>query len=107
MSATVDPILQFFDFKHFAPASCGGQRAVRRDGSTSGVESATQSGTHRRAGRDDRRPTASAVELLNHPVELLGILHEHEVRTALVLLAASGPRALALPPHPAPTLPPH
>src|SRR6266851_10496622 len=29
-------------------------------------------------GRDDRRPTASAVELANQPVELLGALHEHE-----------------------------
>src|SRR6267143_3630055 len=84
MSATVDPIL----------------RAVRRDGSTSGVESATQSGTHRRAGRDDRRPTASAVELANQPVELLGVLHEHEVRTALVLLEDFGLRALDLFPDP-------
>src|SRR5450631_2268617 len=47
-------------------------------------------------GNDDRRPTASAVELANQPVELLGVLHEHEVRTALVLLEDYGLRALDL-----------
>src|SRR6478609_929457 len=45
-------------------------------------------------GGDDCRPITSAVELLNQPVELLGVLHEHEVRTALVLLEDFGPRAL-------------
>src|SRR6476620_12178145 len=47
-------------------------------------------------GRDDRRPTTSAVELVNQPVELVGVLHEHEVRTALVLLEDFGLRALDL-----------
>jgi hypothetical protein len=51
-------------------------------------------------GRDDRRPTTSAVELVNQPVEFLGVLHEHEVRTALVLLEDFGLRALDLFPDP-------
>src|SRR6185295_17892921 len=51
-------------------------------------------------GRDDHRPTASAVELANQPVKLLGVLHEHEVRTALVLLEDFGLPALDLFPDP-------
>src|SRR5258708_35233493 len=48
----------------------------------------------------ESRPTTSAVELLNQQVALLGVLHEHEVRTALVLLEDFGLRALDLFPDP-------
>src|SRR5262245_57897443 len=42
----------------------------------------------------------SAVELIDQPVELLRVLHEHEVRTALVLLEDFSLRTFDLFPDP-------